>query len=68
MQEGETDLSLICEEMLDECLIRNSRDNMSVILVVFEDGVKFGSGSGVTGRRQKRDNERNEHQERMAGH
>jgi hypothetical protein len=65
MQEGETDLSLICEEMLDECLIRNSRDNMSVILVVFEEGVKFGSGSGVTGRRAKRESERTDQQDQM---
>ncbi len=58
MKEGETDLSLICEEILDECLMRNSRDNMSVILIVFEDGVTFGVGGGVTARREKRDKEK----------
>lgn len=54
MSEGEKDLSLICEEMLDECLLRNSRDNMSVILIVFEEGVTYGVGEGVKGRRGKR--------------
>jgi serine/threonine protein phosphatase PrpC len=58
MNEGETDLSLICEEILDECLMRNSRDNMSVILIVFEDGVKYGSGGGVSARREKREKEK----------
>jgi len=58
MSEGETDIKLICEEILDECLMRNSRDNMSVILIVFEKGVSYGQGGGVTARRENREKEK----------
>lgn len=33
MDEGETDLGLICEEILDTCLEKNSRDNMTIVMV-----------------------------------
>ncbi|GKY90353.1 hypothetical protein MPSEU_000009300 [Mayamaea pseudoterrestris] len=33
LAEGETDLGNICEEALDTCLERNSRDNMTMMLV-----------------------------------
>ena len=31
--EGETDLGIICEEALDTCLERNSKDNMTIVVV-----------------------------------
>jgi hypothetical protein len=33
LDEGETDLGLICEEILDTCLEKNSRDNMTIVMV-----------------------------------
>lgn len=33
VEEGETDLGLICEEVLDTCLEKNSRDNMTIVTV-----------------------------------
>ena len=35
LQEGKSDLGLICEKVLDECLDRGSRDNMTMIVVKF---------------------------------
>lgn len=66
MMEGEKSLPLICEEILDECLLRNSRDNMSVIVVVFEKGVTYGVGGGVKARREKREQEKLDAQANMA--
>jgi serine/threonine protein phosphatase PrpC len=58
LDEGETDISLVCEEVLDMCLERNSRDNMTLILVCFP-GIKMDklskcSGSVVALRRASR--------------
>ena len=36
IDDGENDLGLICEEVLDTCLDRNSRDNMTIAVVTFE--------------------------------
>ena len=33
LQEGESDLGVICEEALDTCLERNSKDNMTILIV-----------------------------------
>ena len=33
LQEGESDLGSVCEEILDTCLDRRSRDNMTIMLV-----------------------------------
>jgi serine/threonine protein phosphatase PrpC len=33
LDEGETDIGLVCEEILDTCLERDSRDNMTVAMV-----------------------------------
>lgn len=33
LSEGESDLGVICEEALDTCLERNSKDNMTILLV-----------------------------------
>jgi serine/threonine protein phosphatase PrpC len=33
LDEGETDIVLVCEEVLDSCLEKNSRDNMTLVMV-----------------------------------
>jgi len=43
LDQGETDLGLICEEAIDTCLDKNSRDNMTIAMVTFE-GCKLPSG------------------------
>ena len=40
LDEGETDLGLICEEVMDTCLEKNSRDNMTMIMVALP-GIKM---------------------------
>jgi len=35
------DLALILAQLLDECLLRGSRDNMSAILIQFKDGTDY---------------------------
>mmetsp|Transcript_20698 Transcript_20698/g.30628 ORF Transcript_20698/g.30628 Transcript_20698/m.30628 type:complete len:337 (+) Transcript_20698:139-1149(+) len=52
-REGERDMGLVCEELIDTCLLLGSRDNMSVVLVAFK-ALKIGSGNGVKGRRAMR--------------
>ena len=42
--EGESDLGIICEEALDTCLERNSKDNMT-ILIVGLPGMKMASSA-----------------------
>lgn len=42
--EGETDVGLMCEETLDFCLEKNSRDNMTIVMVTFP-GVNMASNS-----------------------
>jgi len=53
---GENSPALLAEEMLDESLVRGSKDNISCC-AVFMPGCKFGSpsGGGVTKRRQERE-------------
>ncbi|CAI5703544.1 unnamed protein product [Peronospora effusa] len=53
MNKGETDLKLIAEEILDNCLRAGSRDNMSVVIVKFP-GAKVGEGGGVATIREER--------------
>ncbi|CEG35312.1 protein phosphatase [Plasmopara halstedii] len=53
MNDGEMDLKLIAEEILDNCLRAGSRDNMSVVIVKFP-GAKFGQGGGVSKIREER--------------
>jgi serine/threonine protein phosphatase PrpC len=36
LEDGESDLGLICEEAIDTCLDKNSRDNMTISMVTFE--------------------------------
>jgi serine/threonine protein phosphatase PrpC len=52
-QEGETDMGLICEEVVDFCLEKGSRDNMTIIVVRFA-GQSTGIGGGVKKRRKQR--------------
>lgn len=49
--EGETDVGLVCEELLDTCLRLGSKDNMTS-LVVKLPALKMGQGGGVEARRQ----------------
>ena len=53
LMEGETRMGLVAEELLDECLCRGSKDNMSAIVVAFP-AAKLGSGAGVSARRAAR--------------
>lgn len=48
LDEGETDLGLICEEALDTCLDKNSRDNMTIAMVSFQGCVLTPSGLGIS--------------------
>jgi serine/threonine protein phosphatase PrpC len=43
LEEGESDLGLICEEALDTCLEKNSRDNMTIAMITF-DGAQTAKG------------------------
>ena len=52
-QEGESNLGLICEELLDTCLKRGSRDNMTAIILQFQ-AQNVGQGGGVAKRRKQR--------------
>ena len=47
LSEGELDLGNICEEALDTCLDRNSRDNMTMMLVGFPGIKADSSGTAV---------------------
>ncbi|KAI2506342.1 Sigma factor PP2C-like phosphatase [Fragilaria crotonensis] len=44
LDEGETDMALVCEEVLDMCLEKNSRDNMTIVIVGFP-GIKMANAS-----------------------
>uniref|UniRef100_A0A6V2CCE8 PPM-type phosphatase domain-containing protein n=1 Tax=Ditylum brightwellii TaxID=49249 RepID=A0A6V2CCE8_9STRA len=52
--EGESDLGLICEECLDICLRRGSKDNMTTLVVKFP-AQPIGNGGGVMARREARE-------------
>mmetsp|Transcript_28964 Transcript_28964/g.42068 ORF Transcript_28964/g.42068 Transcript_28964/m.42068 type:complete len:448 (-) Transcript_28964:336-1679(-) len=52
--EGESDLGLICEECLDICLRRGSKDNMTTLVVKFP-AQSIGNGRGVMARREARE-------------
>ena len=61
--EGETNLGLLCEEILDVCLMMGSKDNMTAMVLQFE-AQKIGQGGGVLARRKER--EEAEHPESSA--
>ena len=54
--EGERDMGLICEECLDICLRRGSKDNMTMLVVKLESQT-IGDGGGVAARRERREAE-----------
>lgn len=56
VSEGETRLALIAEELLDQCLLRYSKDNISAVVVAFPAlfDKHLREGEGVAGRRQRR--------------
>lgn len=58
-REGETDVGLICEEVIDTALELDSRDNMTCCIVLFPsinlDTLSVGSTMGVTERRLSRE-------------
>lgn len=60
--EGEKDIGLVCEEVLDVCLGKGSKDNMTALIVKLE-AQKDGQGGGVKARREERENAEKEHQE-----
>jgi len=39
--EQTNDLAIICANVLDECLKRGSRDNMSAMIIQFNDGISY---------------------------
>lgn len=51
--QGESDLGLICEEFLDVCLEKGSKDNMTTLIVKMPAQV-VGEGGGVAERRRVR--------------
>lgn len=52
--EGEEDVGLACEEVLDMCLFQGSRDNMSAVIVTFPALQRSKRGGGVQARRLQR--------------
>ena len=55
--EGESDLTLVAEEMLDQSLMKGSKDNITAIVVKLSSIVSVGGGGGVAARRQLREQE-----------
>ncbi|KAL7549283.1 hypothetical protein ACHAWF_012558, partial [Thalassiosira exigua] len=51
--EGEDDVGLVCEEILDQCLIKGSKDNMTAAVIKLPKQ-SVGTGGGVTARRERR--------------
>ncbi|KAL3935007.1 MAG: hypothetical protein SGBAC_009388 [Bacillariaceae sp.] len=50
LKKGETNMGLIAEKILDKCLEKDSKDNMTVMVVHFSDTNKFapvGAGNGM---------------------
>jgi serine/threonine protein phosphatase PrpC len=48
MNDGESDLGMICEEAIDTCLDKNSRDNMTISMVTFEGCNASSNGLGMS--------------------
>jgi len=51
--EGESNVGLVCEEVLDTCLNEGSKDNMTVMILKLP-AQKIGKGGGVKARREER--------------
>jgi len=59
VREGERDVKLLCEELLDVCLEKSSKDNMTTVIVAMDKlWEEVGEGEGVTGRVRKREEEK----------
>ena len=54
---GEHNMGTVCEELLDMCLEKGSKDNMSAIAIAF-GGAKVGAGEGLGPRRRRREEAR----------
>jgi len=57
-REGEADLGLLCEEILDTCLLRSSKDNMTALVLKMPAqtiGAEGYEGKGVMERRRLRE-------------
>mmetsp|Transcript_5056 Transcript_5056/g.6538 ORF Transcript_5056/g.6538 Transcript_5056/m.6538 type:complete len:491 (+) Transcript_5056:225-1697(+) len=52
-QDGESDIGLVCEEIIDMCLEKGSKDNMTALVVKFH-AQPVGNGGGVARRRELR--------------
>lgn len=52
-QEGERDVGLVCEELLDECFAKGSLDNLTATILRFP-AQEIGVGGGVRKRRKQR--------------
>lgn len=61
-QDGEKDMGLVCEEILDICLEKGSKDNMTALVVKFPAMV-IGEGGGVEERRRRRKEKEDESEE-----
>mmetsp|Transcript_44341 Transcript_44341/g.106813 ORF Transcript_44341/g.106813 Transcript_44341/m.106813 type:complete len:439 (-) Transcript_44341:86-1402(-) len=53
LQEGESNVGLMAEEVLDRCLELRSKDNMTAVIVLFPLQ-NIGQGGGVAARREER--------------
>ena len=72
LKEGETDMGLAAEELLDVCLEKGSKDNMTAIVVAFEPAMKIATDAagaskasaaeviGVQARRKQREEEQDD--------
>jgi len=47
VRDGEEDMGLVCEELLDSCLDLDSRDNMSAVIVAFPAATVRADGPGI---------------------
>ena len=53
--DGESNLGLVCEEILDLCLLKGSKDNMTALVVKFpKQTIGDTNGGGVLARRERR--------------
>jgi serine/threonine protein phosphatase PrpC len=64
-RQGESDLGLACEEVLDICLEKGSKDNMTALIVKLP-AQKIGEGGGVEERRRLRKEAEEEHEDDSA--
>ena len=66
LMEGERDMGLVAEECLMMCLDKESKDNMSAVVVAFP-AAKYGQGRGVAARVEAREARQRAEDERGGG-